>query len=326
VRKLGQHLLGIEGLSRETLDYLLDTAEQFLEVSERSVKKVPSLRGKTVINLFLEPSTRTRTSFEIAAKRLSADAVNISGSSSSTTKGETLIDTALTLQAMAPDVVVIRHAASGAAHLIARHLKNTSVVNAGDGLHEHPTQALLDALAIRQRLGKIENLTVTFVGDVLRSRVFRSNCILLQQYGCKLRVVAPPTLAIQDFKALGVEVFYDMPPALEGADVVMSLRMKFEYGGSDNYVPNLDEYSKKYCVSESMLQKYCPNCIVLAPGPFNRGTEISSEVADGPRSTISKQVENGVAVRMAVLFLLCAGASGKVDEMSPDANSAVAVG
>lgn len=300
---LGPHLLGIDGLSREQIEFVLDTAEQFVAVSERSVKKVPTLRGKTVVNLFLEPSTRTRTSFEIAAKRLSADAVNISGKESSTTKGETLVDTALTLQAMAPDVLVIRHSASGAAHLISRYLERTAVINAGDGLHEHPTQALLDALTIRQSLGRLDGLTLTLVGDALRGRVARSNILLHKAFGNTVRVVAPPTIAVREFEALGVEVHYHMESALEGADVVMSLRMKFEYLG-DAFVPNLQEYSRKYCVTENLLAKHARNCIVLAPGPFIRGTEITSEVVDGPRSQISKQVTNGVAVRMAVIFLM----------------------
>ncbi|MCB0324198.1 MAG: aspartate carbamoyltransferase catalytic subunit [Bdellovibrionales bacterium] len=311
---IGRHLLGINGLTREQVEYLLTTAEQFVEVSTRNVKKVPTLRGKTVINLFLEASTRTRSSFEIAGKRMSADVVNVSGSSSSTTKGETLIDTALTLESMDPDVVVIRHASSGAAHLIAKHLTRASVINAGDGLHEHPSQALLDALTMRQAFGTIEGLTVTIVGDVLRSRVARSNIHLLRLFGCSVRVVAPPTLAKKaEFEALGCQVFYHMPEALEGADVVMSLRMKHEYL-KDLFVPNLDEYSRKYIVSEPMLARYAPNCKVLAPGPIIRGTEITSEVADGPRSLISRQVTNGVAVRMALLYVLGARRSDAARE------------
>lgn len=310
---IGPHLLGIEGLSREQIEFILDTAEQFVEVGERNVKKVPTLRGKTVINLFLEASTRTRSSFEIAGKRMSADVVNVSGSSSSTTKGESLIDTGYTLQAMNPDAVVIRHGSAGAPHLLAKVLKNTSVINAGDGLHEHPTQALLDALSIKQRLGRLEGLTMTIVGDVLRGRVARSNILLHQAFGNKVRVVAPPTIAVSEFKELGVEVYHEMGPALEGADVVMSLRMKLEYL-KDWFVPNLDEYSRKYIVSEPVLRKYAPDCVVLAPGPIIRGTEITSEVADGPRSLISKQVNNGVAVRMAVLFLLITG--GAEDTLS----------
>lgn len=300
---IGPHLLGIDGLTREQVDFILATAEQFVEVSEREVKKVPTLRGKTIINLFLEASTRTRTSFEIAAKRLSAESINISEGSSSVTKGETLIDTALTLQAMDPAIVVIRHASSGAAHLIASVLKNAAVINAGDGMHEHPSQALLDALTIKQHFGRLEGLTITLVGDALRSRVARSNILLHKLYGNKVRVVAPPTIAVREFKELGVEVYYDMPEALTGADVVMSLRMKNEYL-KDFYVPSLQEYCDKYLITNRLLDKYAPNCAVLSPGPFIRGTEIDSTVVDGPRSLVSRQVTNGVAVRMALLFLL----------------------
>lgn len=308
MKPIGPHLLGTEGLDADQIEFLVDTAEQFVEVSTRNVKKVPALRGKTIVNLFLEPSTRTRTSFEIAAKRLSADTVNISGGDSSVKKGETLIDTALTLQAMSPDVVVIRHPESGAPHLISRYLKHCSVVNAGDGLHEHPTQALLDALTMKQALGRLRNLTIVFVGDALRSRVARSNIFLHRALGNTLRVVAPPTLALREFRELGAEVHYHMESALEGADVVMSLRMKFEYL-KEFHVPNLVEYSRKYCVKESLLSAYAPKSIVLAPGPFVRGVEIASEVVDGPRSQISRQVTNGVAVRMAVLFILAQGVS-----------------
>jgi aspartate carbamoyltransferase catalytic subunit len=300
---VGPHLLGINGLSREQVEFYLETAEQFVEVNLRRVKKVPTLRGKTVINLFLEPSTRTRSSFEIAGKRLSAEVINVSDKQSSVTKGETLIDTALTLQAMAPDVVVLRHASSGAAHLLASTLKNCSVVNAGDGLHEHPTQALLDALTIRQQFGRLDKLKVVLVGDVLRSRVARSNIILHRLFGNEVRVVAPPTLAVQEFADLGAEVCHDMPSALNGADVVMSLRMKHEYL-KDHFVPNLDEYTKRFFISERLLSEYAPKSVVLAPGPFVRGVEIESGVIDGPRSLYAKQVGNGVAVRMAVLFLM----------------------
>ena len=312
ISQIGPHLLGIEGLTREQVVFMLDTAEQFVDINRRSVKKVPTLRGKTIVNLFLEPSTRTRTSFEIAAKRLSADAVNVSGSGSSVTKGETLIDTASTLQAMAPDVVVMRHPCSGAPWLLEKHLKNIKVINAGDGLHEHPTQALLDALTIRQKLGRLDNLTLTFVGDVLRSRVARSDIFLHRLFGNKIKIVAPPTIAPKEFEALGCEIHYDMESGLEGSDVVMSLRMKHEYL-HDFFVPNLDEYSVKYCITEQRLARACPKSVVLAPGPFIRGTEITSEVIDGPRSLYHQQVENGVAVRMAAIFLLCSG-PGEINE------------
>ncbi len=301
-----QHLLGISGLTTDEIFFLLETSQKFVEISERSVKKVPALRGKTIVNLFLEPSTRTRTSFEIAGKRLSADVINISGSSSSTTKGETLIDTVLNIKSMRPDVIVLRHAYSGSCELLKKLVPNTRIINAGDGLHEHPTQALLDALTIKQELGTLKDLTVTLVGDALRSRVARSNILLHKTLGNKVRVVAPPTIAHSHFEDLGVEVFYDLKKALPGSDVVMSLRMKHEYQ-KDYYVPNLDEYAVNFLLTESIISKYCPSAKILAPGPINRGTEITSELADGPRSLIFKQVTNGVAVRMAVLFLLVAG-------------------
>lgn len=304
-----RHLLGIEGLSKEDILTYLDTADQFVEVNERSVKKVPTLRGKTIINLFLEPSTRTRVSFEIAAKRMSADSVNVSGKDSSVNKGETLRDTVQTLQAMNPALVVMRHPSSGAASFVARHLQSCGVINAGDGLHEHPTQALLDALTIRQHFGALTGLTVTMVGDAFRSRVARSNIFLHKILGNTIRVVAPPTLAVREFEALGVEVFHHMEAALPGSDVVMSLRMKHEYL-KDYFVPNLEEYSARYYIDEKLLSKYCPGCIVLAPGPFIRGVEIDTPVIDGPRSLYAKQVSNGVAVRMAVMYLLACGGSG----------------
>ncbi len=300
------HLLGIKGHSKEEIQFLLDTSQTFVEVGERKVKKVPALRGKTIVNLFLEPSTRTRTSFEIAGKRLSADVINVSGSSSSTTKGETLIDTLLNIRSMNPDAVVIRHSSSGACELLKRFVPGTAIINAGDGLHEHPTQALLDALTLLQHFGRLENLTITLVGDALRSRVARSNIYLHKLFGNKVRVVAPPTLAHPHFKELGVSVYHHMEEALPGSDVVMSLRMKHEYQ-KDTYIPNLDEYSKRFIISEKILSRYCPEAKVLAPGPIIRGVEITSEVADGPRSLILKQVNNGVAVRMAVLFLLTRG-------------------
>ncbi len=312
---IGQDLLGIAGLNKEQIDFLLDTAQQFVEINERDVKKVPTLRGKTIVNMFLEPSTRTRSSFEIAGKRLSAEVINVSGGDSSVKKGETLIDTALTLQAMSPDVVVLRHSSAGAPHLIAKHLKTAAVVNAGDGLHEHPTQALLDALTIRQHYGRLEGLTITLVGDALRSRVARSNILLHLLYGNKIRIVAPPTLAVKEFKDLGAEIYYDMAPALEGADIVMSLRMKHEYL-KDHFIPNLDEYTKRFYISERLLSKYAPNCMVLAPGPYIRGVEIDSPVIDGPRSLYAKQVFNGVAVRMAVLLLMITARAGLNRDLS----------
>jgi aspartate carbamoyltransferase catalytic subunit len=300
-----KHLTGILGLTKEEILFLVENSQEFVEINTRSVKKVPALRGKTIINLFLEPSTRTRSSFELAGKRLSADVVNVSGSSSSTTKGETLVDTALNIRSMSPDVIVLRHAYSGSCELLKRLVPGVPIVNAGDGLYEHPTQALLDTLTLKQHFSKLSGLKITLVGDVLRSRVARSNIFLHKILGNEIRIVAPPTIARKEFETLGAKVFYHMPEALEGSDVVMSLRMKHEYQ-KDFYVPNLDEYAGRYIVSEKFLSQYCPNAVVLAPGPIIRGTEITSEVADGPRSLILKQVENGVAVRMAVLYLLAA--------------------
>jgi len=300
---IGPHLLSTKDLTREQADFILDTAQNFVEVSERQIKKVPTLRGRTVINLFLEASTRTRTSFEIAAKRLSADAVNIGARDSSVSKGESLIDTVFTLQAMKPEIIVMRHEASGAAEFVASHLEHSVVINAGDGLHEHPTQALLDALSIRQRLGSLEGVKFVFVGDVLRARVVRSIIYLLRLYGAEIRVVAPPTLAPPEIRNMGIEVTSNLAEGLEGADAIYSLRMKFEYL-KDFFVPDLDEYSKRFLLTEPLIKRVAPKAVVLAPGPFYRGTELTSEVVDGPRSLVSAQVTNGVAVRMAVLYLL----------------------
>lgn len=315
-----QHLTGIRGLTKEEILFLISHSQEFTDIQTRSVKKVPALRGKTIVNLFLEASTRTRTSFEIAGKRLSADVINVSGSSSSTTKGETLTDTALNIRSMAPDVIVLRHAYSGSCELLKRLVPGVPIVNAGDGLHEHPTQALLDALTIKQHFGRIEKITLTMVGDSLRSRVARSNIHLHRILGNEIRIVAPPTIARKEFEELGVKVFHHMKDALPGSDVVMSLRMKHEYQ-KDFYVPNLDEYAGRFIVSEAYLRRYCPDAMVMAPGPIIRGTEITSEVADGPRSLILKQVENGVAVRMAVLYLL---ASQKDRAQTRDHNEEVA--
>jgi len=300
------HLLGIEGLSKSEIYRYLDTAQSFVEVSERDIKKVPTLRGKTIIHVFFEPSTRTLSSFDIAGKRLSADTINISSSSSSVKKGETLLDTVRTLESMNPDVLVMRHSESGSPHFAARHLSRASVVNAGDGAHEHPTQALLDLLTLRQHFepkGRgLEGLKVGFIGDVRHSRVARSNIWAHLALGNEVRVVGPSTLVPRDFAdSFGsgrVKVVHDLQQGLEGLDVVVCLRMQLERQ-DEHFIPNLDEYSKEYCVSERILAK-----CVLHPGPMNRGTEISGDVADGPRSLIRRQVNNGVAVRMAVLYLL----------------------
>lgn len=297
-----RHLLGIEGLDRQDVLQVLDTSEVFFEVSRRPVRKVPTLRGKTVINVFFEASTRTRTSFELAGKRLSADVVNISASSSSVSKGETLLDTCRTLEAMHPDVVILRHDASGAAEYVSKRVA-CSIVNAGDGQHEHPTQALLDAFTMRRAKGKLEGLVVAICGDVMHSRVARSNAALLRLFGADVRVVAPRTLLPVELERLGVRVFDRVEPALEGADVVMVLRIQRErLQGA--LLPSLREYSRTFGIGLKQLAYAKPDALVMHPGPMNRGVEISNEVADGPQSAVLDQVEAGVAVRMAVLYLL----------------------
>jgi aspartate carbamoyltransferase catalytic subunit len=304
-----RHLLGIESLTAEELRTFLDLGERFLEIADRPIKKVPTLRGKTVINLFLEPSTRTRTSFEIAAKRLSADAVNISGAASSTVKGETLIDTALNLDAMAPDVVVVRHAQAGAALMLSQKIR-ASVVNAGDGAHEHPTQALLDCSTIRAHKGRIEGLTVVICGDIAHSRVARSNIFALTKLGARVRVAGPRTLLPIGIEKLGAEVYDRLEPALAGADVVMMLRIQTERRAGGRF-PNTREYSRYFGLNARRLALANPEAIVMHPGPMNRGVEIDPSVADGPRSVILDQVARGVAIRMAVLYLLGGGESGE---------------
>jgi aspartate carbamoyltransferase catalytic subunit len=299
-----RHLLGLEGMPAEALTAILDSAASFKEISERDIKKVPALRGKTVINLFYESSTRTRTSFEIAAKRLSADTINVSASSSSASKGETLVDTARNLEAMRPDAIVVRHGMSGAPHLLARHV-SCPIVNAGDGWHEHPTQALLDLLTIRERRGDVAGLTVAIVGDLLHSRVGRSNLHALRTLGATVRVVGPPTLVPREFAALGVELHARLADGVRDADVVMMLRIQRERMGS-HFFPSLEEYAQYYCLTEDAVRLAKPQVIILHPGPINRGIEIASAVADGPYSVIMNQVTNGVAVRMAVLYLLVA--------------------
>ena len=306
-----QHLLGLEGLSRDEILYLIDTAESFKEISERDIKKVPTLRGKTVVGLFYEASTRTRTSFEIAAKRLSADFVSIASSTSSSTKGETLLDTARNIAAMRPDALVIRHHAAGAPHFLAARI-DCPVVNAGDGAHEHPTQALLDLLTIRDKLGHLDNLTVAIVGDILHSRVTRSNVHALRALGARVRLVGPPTLLPAEASAWGT-VHHDLRAGLRDADVIMMLRLQRERQGR-NFLPSLDEYARYFCLNRAALEQAKPGAVVLHPGPINRGVEIASDVADGAASLIMDQVTNGVAVRMAVLFLLANRARGAVTE------------
>ena len=306
-------LLGIRDLSAAEIIGILDTAENFREISTREVKKVPALRGKTVINLFFESSTRTRTSFELAAKRLSADAVNISVSSSSLSKGETLLDTALNLDAMAPDCIVVRHSSAGVPHQLAK-VSKAAIINAGDGANEHPTQALLDAMTIREHKGKIDGLEVAIVGDILHSRVARSNIHLLTKMGATVRVAGPGTLVPRDFSHLvenGLDVCSHVEDAIEGADVVMILRIQRERQDSA-YFPTLREYAIHYGLTNDRLDLAKKDAIVLHPGPMNRGIEIASDVADSSRSLILDQVKYGVAVRMAVLYLATGGSmSGK---------------
>jgi len=296
------HLLGIEGLSRSEIYGLLDLAEEFVELNRQIEKKRASLRGRTQINLFFEASTRTQASFELAGKRLGADVMNMSVNSSSMRKGETLIDTAITLNAMHPDIIVVRHHASGAVELLARKV-DCSVINAGDGAHEHPTQALLDALTIRRNKGRLEGLMVAICGDIMHSRVARSNIMLLNAVGARVRVVAPSTLLPPGVERLGVEVSRDMREGLAGADIVMTLRLQRErMNGS--YVPSLSEYFQYWGLDEKKLAYAKPDALVMHPGPMNRGVEIDSIVADGAQSVIREQVEMGVAVRMAVLEAL----------------------
>ncbi len=297
-----RHLLGIAGLNRPEIETLLDMAEEAVAVSRRVDKKRSVLSGRTQINLFFEASTRTQASFELAGKRLGADVMNMSVSTSSLSKGETLIDTAVTLNAMRPDVIVVRHQHSGAVNLLARKV-SCSVVNAGDGSHEHPTQALLDALTIRRTKGRIEGLTVAICGDVLHSRVARSNIILLTQMGARVRVVGPSTLLPPGIERMGVEVHRDMKSGIADADIVMMLRLQRERMDGA-FVPSLKEFSRFYGLDEEKLSWAKPDAHVMHPGPMNRGVEIDSSVADGPRSLVTQQVEMGVAVRMAVLEAL----------------------
>ena len=303
-------LLGMQDLETSEITDVLDTAASMKEIAAREIKKVPTLRGKTVVNLFYESSTRTRTSFEIAGKWLSADVVNVSGSSSSVVKGETLVDTARNLEAMSPDCVVIRHTASGAPHMLARVLR-CAVINAGDGMHEHPTQALLDLLTIREKRGHLDGLAVAIVGDIAHSRVARSNIAGMRKMGMSVTVVGPPTLIPPGVEELGVKVAYRLEEAIRDVDVIMMLRLQQERM-SANYIPSLREYSRLYGLSLDRLRGARDDVLIMHPGPVNRGVELSPEVADGPYSVILEQVANGVAVRMALLYLLLGG--GKSQE------------
>jgi aspartate carbamoyltransferase catalytic subunit len=298
-------LLGIADLSPAEISLVLDTAEAMKEIGSRPIKKVPALRGKTVVNLFFEPSTRTRTSFEIAEKRLSADTLSIAVASSSVVKGETLADTALNLEAMSPDMIVLRHSSSGACHLLAR-ICRSAIVNAGDGMHEHPTQALLDAFTIRERKKRLGGLKVAIVGDLLHSRVMRSNIHLLTKMGAHVWVCGPPTLMPTDIARFGVRSTSAIEEAVQDADVIMLLRIQLERM-EGAYFPSLREYFSVFGMTEARLRLARPDVIIMHPGPMNRGVEIASEVADGPYSVILDQVGNGVAVRMAVLHLLATG-------------------
>jgi aspartate carbamoyltransferase catalytic subunit len=299
-----RHLLGIEPLEPEHIHTILDTAEGLREVLDRPIKKVPTLRGKTVVNLFYEASTRTRASFEVAEKVLSADSLSIATTTSSVQKGETLLDTARNLEAMNPDMIVIRHASSGAPHFLARHCRS-AIVNAGDGAHEHPTQALLDALTLRQRKGQLEGLEVAIIGDLLHSRVARSNVWLLTKMGARVRLCAPPTLVPPGIERLA-PVTHRIDEAVDGADAIMMLRIQMERM-SGGFFPSLREYHQRFGLTVERVKRARKDVLILHPGPMNRGVEIASEVADGPFSVILDQVTNGVAVRMAVLYLLLGG-------------------
>lgn len=303
-------LLAIRDLEVDELRLLLDTAESFKEVGGREIKKVPTLRGRTVVNLFFEPSTRTRSSFELAAKRLSADVINVTSSSSSVLKGETLLDTAKNLEAMGTDVIVVRHGEAGTPALLARQLR-CSVINAGDGAHEHPTQALLDLSTILERKGRIEGLTVAIVGDVRHSRVARSNLWGLTKLGAIVRLAGPPTIVPPELKDFGAQIHHALDPALEGADVVMALRLQLERQGA-GFFPSLREYSRLWGITRERLQRAAPDVLVMHPGPVNRGVELAPDVADGLSSVILGQVANGIAVRMAALYLLSGGKSESV--------------
>jgi len=299
-------LLGISELTPDEITLILDTADAMKEIASRPIKKVPALRGKTVVNLFFEPSTRTRTSFEIAEKRLSADTLNIAIATSSVVKGETLADTALNLEAMHPDMIVLRHSSSGACHLLSR-ICRSAIINAGDGMHEHPTQALLDAFTIRERKRQLKGLKVAIIGDLLHSRVLRSNILLLTRMGAEVWVCGPPTLMPADIRRFGVTATSSIEAAVTGADVIMLLRIQLERM-EGAYFPSLREYFNVFGMTEARMKLATPDVMIMHPGPMNRGVEIASEVADGPYSVILDQVANGVAVRMAVLYLLAGGA------------------
>jgi len=300
-----KHLLDIQSLSPEEIITVLDTARAFKGVGERAIKKVPALRGKTVINLFVEPSTRTRISFELAAQRLSADVINFSAEASSLKKGETLKDTAKNLEALNADMIIIRHSATGAPHFLARFL-HSSVVNAGDGAHEHPTQALLDTFTIREKKGKIAGLNVTILGDILYSRVARSNIWALLKMGANVTLCGPPTLVPKSFEQMGCKVTYNVEEAISNADIINLLRIQHERQRKSMF-PSIGEYTSLFSLNKARLARIKPDAIIMHPGPINRGVEIDSDIADCERSVVLEQVTNGLAVRMAVLFLISGG-------------------
>lgn len=304
-----KHLLGILDLSPSEINTVLDTAESFYEISTREVKKVPTLRGKTIINFFFEPSTRTRSSFELAAKRLSADIVNFNQQASSVIKGESFKDTILNLEAMNPDAIIIRHSSSGTPRFATTFCRS-HIINAGDGAHEHPTQALLDAFTIKQAKKDLEGLKVLIVGDILHSRVARSNIFLLKKMGAKVVLVGPPSLLPVEFKKFGVETDFNFERAIAGADVIMMLRIQVERQGR-NFFPSIREYRNLYSLTAERFRRAKKNAIIMHPGPINRGVEISADMADSVKSVILKQVENGIAIRMAVLYLLLGGKEGE---------------
>lgn len=321
-----KHFLTIEELSKDDLLTTISNARSFLEVSERKIKKVPTLRGKTIINLFFENSTRTRASFEIAGKRMSADTINISSSGSSAKKGESLLDTVRNLEAMNPDVIVVRDSGSGVCQFLAKHLKETKIANAGDGQHEHPTQAILDCLTLsnyfKEKSDTIENKTIAIVGDIRHSRVARSNIWAHLKLGNKIRLIGPPTLVPKEFKdkeifGNNIEILWNLEEGLKDVDIVMVLRMQLErhhlQRQSHHFVPSLEEYTNEYFVSSKLIDKVAPNAVILHPGPVNRGVEVESKLIDGDRSLMSKQVTAGVAVRMAVLYTLITSGK-KVEE------------
>jgi len=305
-----KNILGTQQLSREDIYAILDTAESFQEISKRPIKKVPTLRGRTIINLFFEPSTRTRTSFEIAGKRLSADVINISGSTSSTVKGESLLDTAYNLEAMNPDILVVRHSSSGVPEMISRHIQ-CPVINAGDGTHEHPTQALLDLLTLRERKKQLEGLKVAIVGDITHSRVARSNIHAMLKLGMEVKVVGPPTMIPVGVEQLGVTVAHDLAEGIKEVDAIMMLRIQMERQNQGLF-PSFREYANLFCLTAQKLKNAKKDVLILHPGPVNRGVEIALDVLESKHSLILNQVTNGVALRMALMYLLL----GETDEAS----------